>query len=70
MVIIYQDCEHFILAVRAGHDEALALEGVKIGYKHGFVTTDEYAQTLRAYQKSEDEMKSDMRDKAAKIRNG
>ena len=24
--------KHFILAARAGHDEALALEGVKIGY--------------------------------------
>ena len=51
--------KHFILAARAGHEEAL--EGVNIGYKHGIVTKDEYANTLRAYQKSQDEMKSEMR---------
>ena len=38
------DCETLhILAARAGHDEALALGGVKIGYIAGFVTKDEYA---------------------------
>ena len=31
---------------------------------HGDVTKDEYANTLREYQKSQDEMKSDARDKA------
>ena len=30
----------------------------------GFVTKDEYANTLREYQKSQDDMKSDARDKA------
>ena len=54
--------KHFILAARAGHDKAL--EGVKIGYKFGHITKDEYANTLRAYQKSHDETKSEARDKA------
>ena len=34
---------------------------------NGFVTKDEYANTLRAYQKIQNEMKSDMRTKAAAI---
>ena len=57
--------KHFILAARAGHEEALG--GVKEGYKHGFVTKDEYANTLRAHQKSKDEMKSEARDKAEDV---
>ena len=55
--------KHFILAARAGHDKSLDM--VKKGFMGGNITKEEYAQTLRAYQKSEDEMKSDMRDKAA-----
>ena len=56
-------CKHYILAARAGY--ALSLDGVKHGYiKEGRVTKEEYANTLRAYQKSQDEMKSDARDKA------
>ena len=30
----------------------------------GYITKDEYAHTLRAYQKSSSEIKSDARDKA------
>ena len=42
---------------------------VKEGYTAGYVnvTKDEYANTLRAYQKSVDEMKSEARDKAEDI---
>ena len=58
-------CEHFILAARAGYKQSL--DAVKDGYKHGFVTKDEYAQALRAYQKSVDEMKSEARDEAEAI---
>ena len=54
--------KHFLLAARAGHKGSL--ENVKEGYMHGFVTKDEYANTLREYQKSRDEMKSEARDKA------
>ena len=57
--------KHFILASRAGLDEAL--DTVKLGYKHGIVTKDEYANTLRACQKSKDEMKSQARDKVEAI---
>ena len=41
---------------------------VKEGFIRGFVTKDEYANTLRAYQKRQDEMNSVERDKAALLR--
>jgi TPR repeat protein len=56
---------HFKIAARAGHEESL--ETVKEYFRHGFVTKDDYASTLRAYQKIQDEMKSDKRDKAARM---
>jgi len=54
--------KHFILSARAGHKKSL--DNVKVGFKNGLVTKDEYANTLRAYQYQQDEMKSDSRDKA------
>ena len=55
--------KHFILSARAGKKDSL--DKVKTGFMHGIVTKDEYANTLRAYQKIQDDMKSDDRDKAA-----
>jgi TPR repeat protein len=54
--------KHLVLSARAGGDDSLGM--VKRGYMHGDITKDEYANTLREYQKSQDEMKSDARDKA------
>ena len=54
--------KHWIIAAKAGNK--LSLNSVKEGYMSGDVTKDEYASTLRSYQKSQDEAKSDMRDKA------
>ena len=59
---IHRAMKHVTLAARAGHEKSL--EGVKHGFKVGLVTKDEYASTLRAYQKIQDEMKSDAREKA------
>ena len=54
--------KHYRL-VRAGGK--VSLDAVKRGFNmDGLVTKEEYANTLRAYQKSQDEMKSDARDKA------
>ena len=55
--------KHYILAARAGY--TLALDVVKAGFMGGFVTENEYVNTLHAYQKIQDEMKSDERDKYA-----
>ena len=54
---------HMIIAAKAGY--AGSLDKVKHGFKVGLVTKDEYANTLRAYQKRQLEMKSDERDEAA-----
>lgn len=57
-----QALKHWVIAARAGHEGSL--EWVKQGFMHGDVTKDVYEDTLYAYQKSLDEMKSDDRDKA------
>ena len=57
--------KHLLLAARAGHTKAL--NTVKGGYMDGFITKEEYANTLREYQKCQDEMKSDARDKALAV---
>ena len=56
---------HYILAAKAGHEGSL--NDVKKGFMAGYVTKDDYANTLRAYQTSVDEMKSGARDKAEDI---
>lgn len=55
--------KHWKIAARAGHEDSL--DAVKEGFMNAAVTKEEYANTLRAYQKSQDDMKSDERDKAA-----
>jgi len=55
--------KHLILAARAGHEDSFDM--VKEGFQNGLVIKDEFTSTLRAHQKIQDEMKSDMRDKAA-----
>jgi len=55
--------KHFIIAAKTGYKRSL--DAVKQGFTKGTVAKDEYAITLRAYQKVIEEMKSDERDKAA-----
>jgi TPR repeat protein len=59
--------KHFIISAKAGCKKSL--ENVKHGYMNRCITKDEYANTLRESQKSQDEMKSDARDKALTARN-
>ena len=59
--------KHLIIAASAGYKESL--DAVKGGYMGGIVTKEEYANTLREYQKSQDETKSDARDKALAAHN-
>ena len=54
--------KHLLIAAKAGDGESL--ENIKQGYMQRHVTKEEYANTLREYQKSQDETKSDARDKA------
>ena len=53
--------KHFVIAAKTGYKASM--EGVKRGFQMGYVTKDEYAQTLRSYQKWCDEMKSDARER-------
>ena len=54
--------KHYILAAKAGYDDAMYQ--VKRGFMNGYVTKEDFEKTLRAYQKSLDEVKSEQRDKA------
>ena len=58
--------KHFMIAAKSGFE--LSLKQVGEGYKDGYVTKDDYATTLRAYQESHDEMKTDERDRAYEAR--
>ena len=57
--------KHIIIAARAGFE--MSLENVKRGYKYGLITKDDFANTLRAYQKRQDETKSDERDEITRL---
>jgi len=59
---VERSMKHSILAAKAGDKESL--HNVKVGFTKEYVTKDEYANTLHAYQQRQDEMKSDERDKA------
>ena len=58
--------KHLLIAAKAGCKKSL--EGIKHGYMNGCITKDEYANTLRESQKSQDEMKCEARDKALAAR--
>ena len=47
--------KHFIIAAKTGYKKSL--NRAKEGYKHGIVTKDEYANTLRAYDTKRDTMR-------------
>ena len=58
--------KHYMIAAKSGSD--VSLKEVRKGYRDGFVTKEEYANTLRAYQNIRDEIKSDERAKVAEAR--
>ena len=58
--------KHYIIAAKAGYKPSL--DNMKVGYKRGIVTKDEYANTLRAYQERQNEMKSDDRDNSYSVK--
>ena len=59
---VHRAFKHFLISAKAGHN--YSLDAVKKGFTKGLLTKDEYANTLRANQKIQDEMKSDDRDRA------
>ena len=57
--------KHFTISASVGDDDSL--KAVQDGYRNGLVTKDNFEVTLRAHKKSQDEMKSEWRDKAAQL---
>lgn len=53
---------HFMIAAKCGFDDSLNM--VRKGYTKGLVTKDDFEMTLRAYQASCEETKSEQRDRA------
>ena len=53
--------KHFLISASAGDNTSL--QCVQSGYRDGIVSKDDFEKTLRAHQKSKDEMKSEWRDK-------
>ena len=51
---------HLMLSARSGYD--MSMRGTGEAYKLGYITKDEYADTLRAYHERQKEMKSEERD--------
>ena len=58
-------CKHYLICAKAGADKSL--EPLKFGCKLGFVSKDEYAEALRAYQKQRQDTRSDMREEASRF---
>jgi len=54
---------HLIIAAKAGSEKPM--HAVKVAYKGGLVTKDEFASILRVHHERKKELKSDARDKAA-----
>ena len=55
--------KHYMIAVKDGSTKSL--HGIKILFKDGQATKDDYTKALRLYQAYLDEIRSDQRDKAA-----
>ena len=58
--------KHFMMAAKCGFK--VSLQTVKEGFTQGHVTKQDFEKTLRDYQASCDETKSDQRDRAAVIK--
>eukprot|EP00956_Cyclotella_meneghiniana_P029628 scaffold72399_cov49-Cyclotella_meneghiniana.AAC.9 len=58
--------KHFVISAKCGLK--ISLDIVKLGFADGHVTKEEFEKTLRGYQASCDETKSEQRDRAAEIR--
>jgi len=63
---VERSVKHYIIAAKCGFE--LSLKVVGECYEAGYITKDDYASTLRAYQASVNEMKSEERTKAAKVK--
>jgi TPR repeat protein len=59
--------KHWVIAAKLGHDKAL--DEVKQGFAHGFVSKENYEAALRGHQAAVDATKSEQRDVAEEYYN-
>lgn len=59
--------KHYIISAKVGFEPSL--KEVEQGYNAGHITKEEYKSVLNSYQRSQNEMKSDQREKAYAIAN-
>eukprot|EP00956_Cyclotella_meneghiniana_P040115 scaffold187124_cov20-Cyclotella_meneghiniana.AAC.1 len=57
--------KHFMIAAKCSYKDSL--HNIKEGFRLGHVTKEDFEKTLRDYQSSCDETKSEQRDRAAVI---
>ena len=58
--------KHYMIAAKCGYKDSL--QNVKEGFRWGHVSKEDFEKTLRDFQASCDETKSEQRDRAAVIR--
>ena len=58
----YRAMRHFMISAKCGHD--LSLKFVKESFILGLITKADFESTLRCHQASQDEAKSEQRDRA------
>ena len=54
--------KHLVIAAKLGHDDAL--EGVKVNFRRGLVSKEDYEAALRGHQAAVDATKSEQREEA------
>ena len=62
---LHRAMKHLMISASAGFDDSM--KAIQSGYSDGLVNKDDFEKTLRAHQKSTDEMKSEWRDHAAAV---
>ena len=55
--------KHFLISASGGDETSM--EAIQFGYRHDLVNKDVFEKTVRAHKKSQDELKSEWRDRAA-----
>ncbi|EJK67471.1 hypothetical protein THAOC_11489 [Thalassiosira oceanica] len=63
------DCalRHLLISAKMGHGKSV--ENIKKMFMAGFITKEQYAEALKGYQDAVEDMKSNDRDEAKRLRN-
>lgn len=59
---IVRACKHYLICAQSGYEPSL--KQIQICGSKGYVSKNDYAEALRAFQKQHDDTKSEMREEA------